>query len=96
MQNFRNNVSFYNRESSCGCDRQTDRSQKPDRMMDRRDYFSEMLCKNTFSLENMPLAMAYVPWQKWQNIFEADKGFHCGTIFQELHKPFEHAGGGCR
>ena len=48
------------------------------------------------SPEHMTLAMAYVPWQKWQNIFEADKGFHCGTIFQELHKPFEHAGGGCR
>lgn len=46
--------------------------------------------------DHMPLAMAYVPWQKWQNIFEADKGFHCGTIFHELHKPFEHAGGGCR
>lgn len=46
--------------------------------------------------EQMVLAMAYVPWQKWQNIFDADKGFHCGTIFQELHKPFEHAGGGCR
>lgn len=46
--------------------------------------------------EHMVLAMAYVPWQQWQNIFDADKGFHCGTIFQELHKPFEHAGGGCR
>lgn len=46
--------------------------------------------------EYMALAMAYVPWQRWQNIFDADKGFHCGTIFQELHKPFEHAGGGCR
>lgn len=46
--------------------------------------------------EHMALAMAYVPWQKWQHIFDADKGFHCGTIFQELHKPFEHAGGGCR
>lgn len=47
-------------------------------------------------MEQMPLAMAYVPWQRWQNIFESEKGFHCGTIFRELHKPFEHAGGGCR
>lgn len=96
MQNFRNNVSFYNRENSCGCERQTDCTHKPDRMMDRRDTFQEMPCQAHLSLEAMPLAMAYVPWQRWLNLFEACKGFHCGTIFQELHKPFEHAGGGCR
>lgn len=96
MQNFRNNVSFYNRENSCGCERQTDCDRKPDRMMDRRDAFQEMPCQAHLTLETMPLAMAYVPWQRWQNLFEACKGFHCGTIFQELHKPFEHAGGRCR
>ena len=96
MQNFRNNVSFYNREASCGCEHQTDCARKPDRMMDRRETFPEMPCQTHFPLETMSLAMAYVPWQRWQNLFEACKGFHCGTIFQELHKPFEHAGGGCR
>ncbi len=35
-----------------------------------------------------PIAMAYVPWQKWKNIYELDKGFHTGTIFEELDKPF--------
>lgn len=34
------------------------------------------------------LAMAYVPWQTWRDIYDADKGFHCGTIFQELNMPF--------
>lgn len=34
------------------------------------------------------LAMAYVPWQTWRDIYEADKGFHCGTIFEELNMPF--------
>ena len=96
MQNFRNNVSFYNRENSCGCERQTDCDRKPDRMMDRRDAFQEIPCQAHLTHEHMPLAMAYVPWQRGQNLFEACKGFHCGTIFQELHKPFEHAGGGCR
>lgn len=71
MQNFRNNVSFYNNQGT-------------------------MPCHKADPLSDMPLAMAYVPWQRWQNLFDADRGFHCGTIFQELHKPFEHAGGGCR
>ncbi len=39
------------------------------------------------------LAMAYVPWQTWRDIYEADKGFHCGTIFQELNLPFLGKGG---
>lgn len=43
--------------------------------------------------ENMPLAMAYVPWQTWQNIYDAEKGFCNGTIFQELNLPFRGVGG---
>ena len=44
---------------------------------------------------HMPIAMAYVPWQVWQDIYDAEKGFHRGTIFQELDKPFLGMGG-CR
>ncbi len=49
-------------------------------------------------LSSMPLAMAYVPWQEWQNIYEAEKGFHRGTIFEELDKPFKGImmGGCCK
>ena len=39
------------------------------------------------------LAMAYVPWQKWRDLYEPEKGFHCGTIFQELNLPFLGKGG---
>nr|WP_243207112.1 spore coat associated protein CotJA [Mediterraneibacter hominis] len=42
----------------------------------------------------MPLAMAYVPWQKWQNIYEPCKGLSQGTIFQDLDKLF-YGKGGC-
>lgn len=45
------------------------------------------------TLEDMPLAMAYVPWQKWQNLYDAEKGFCNGTIFQELNLPFQGIGG---
>lgn len=44
-------------------------------------------------LSDMPLAMAYIPWQAWGNLYEAEKGFHRGTIFEELDKPFRGIGG---
>lgn len=44
---------------------------------------------------SMPIAMAYVPWQVWQDIYDADKALCRGTIFQELDKPFQGMGG-CR
>lgn len=47
-------------------------------------------------LRGMPLAMAYVPWQEWCDIYEADKGFCHGTIFKELNKPFRGIGGCCK
>ena len=47
-------------------------------------------------LRGMPLAMAYVPWQEWCDIYEADKGFCHGTIFKELNKPFRGTGGCCK
>ena len=45
------------------------------------------------TIEDMPLAMAYVPWQKWKNIYDAEKGFCNGTIFQDLNLPFFGIGG---
>lgn len=51
---------------------------------------------NCDELSSMPLAMAYVPWQEWRRIMDADKGFCCGTIFEELNKPFRGTGGDCR
>ncbi len=44
-------------------------------------------------LRGMPIAMAYVPWQEWRNIYEIQKGFRRGTIFEELDKPFQGKGG---
>ena len=38
---------------------------------------------------DMVIAMAYVPWQKFQNVYSIQDGcFVCGTIFKELDKPF--------
>ncbi|MDO4555062.1 MAG: spore coat associated protein CotJA [Lachnospiraceae bacterium] len=34
------------------------------------------------------LAMAYVPFQKWQNVYQPDEGLRAGTIFKDLNLPF--------
>ena len=49
--------------------------------------------ETTCSFSGMPIAMAYVPWQEWQDLYEIDKALYCGTIFKELHKPFLGTGG---
>lgn len=44
----------------------------------------------------MPLAMAYVPWQRFVKMYELDVAFVQGTVFPELDKPFLGNGGMCR
>ncbi len=44
--------------------------------------------RETNNCDAFPIGMAYVPWQKFQNLFEPEKGFQTGTIFIELDKPF--------
>ena len=40
-------------------------------------------------LDQLPLAMAYVPWQHFTQMYEnLEKGYKAGTIFPELDKPF--------
>lgn len=41
------------------------------------------------NMEQLPIAMAYVPWQKNANMFEnLNEAFKIGTIFPALNKPF--------
>ena len=42
----------------------------------------------------MVVAMAYVPWQQLDTVYEAENGYPRGTIFPELDKPWM-AGGTC-
>ena len=43
---------------------------------------------NSSCVDSLPLAMAYVPMQKWRDIYDIDVGFSRGTIFKELDLPF--------
>lgn len=41
------------------------------------------------SSKEFPIAMAYVPWQHMENVYEnLEEAFMIGTIFPELNKPF--------
>lgn len=40
------------------------------------------------ALGQFPIAMAYVPWQRFGQTFDLSKALCVGTIFPELEKPF--------
>ena len=41
------------------------------------------------SIEDFPIAMAYVPWQHFHQIYDnLEEAYQQGTIFPELNKPF--------
>lgn len=45
-------------------------------------------------VNSLPLAMAYVPSQRFENLYEVAEAWQNGTLFADLNKPYE--GGGCR
>jgi hypothetical protein len=48
------------------------------------------------SVNTCPLAMAYVPMQRWCQTYAPQEGFHRGTIFPELDLSFYgDRGGAC-
>ena len=38
--------------------------------------------------EDPALAIAYVRWQQWGNLYEPEEAYTHGTIFPDLDKPF--------
>lgn len=43
---------------------------------------------NSGCWDHFPIAMAYVPWQRWQQPYPIEHGFKRGTIFPDLDLPF--------
>lgn len=50
--------------------------------------------RNDSMCADMVVAMAYVPWQTLETVYEPENGFPRGTIFPELDKPLM-VGGAC-
>lgn len=79
MDNYNNRQSMYHRNRS-NC-----------RMNNSVMYSAPVVSGDSCpyqGVDRLPLAMAYVPWQKWQNLYEPCKGIQVGTIFGDLDYPF--------
>lgn len=48
------------------------------------------------NLSQKPLAMAYVPWQKFENVLDAGCGLNQGTVFEDLIFPFIGSQAACQ
>ena len=83
MANYQNNMCCSRRSSQPVQTVQHGRQSRMDGCPDTHDHFPA----------GMPIAMAYVPWQKWQDLYEPCNGLESGTIFKELDKPFLGKGG---
>lgn len=51
---------------------------------------SENIC--AIKDDNKYVTMCYVPMQQWEELYDEDMAYKCGTAFPSLNKPF--AGGG--
>ena len=40
-------------------------------------------------VDHMGPTMGYIPWQRWEEIYDMEKGLCQGTIFPNLDKPFK-------
>ena len=50
-----------------------------------------------YDMDRFPVAMLYVPWQRWNQTYELDRGLKAGTIFPDLDRPFRGVRkGGCK
>lgn len=55
------------------------------------EMFSEASEMNSSNCDTP--VMAFIPVQKWRELYDAEKGFDRGTIFQEIDLPFLGEGG---
>ena len=46
-------------------------------------------------MDKVPVAVVYVPWQDFGEVYPLDRGFHAGTIFPVLDLPFLYANPAC-
>lgn len=64
-----------------------------------RQNLSMDCVKENNNEKKYPIAMAYVPWQKWRDVVDGCKGLAQGTIFNELALNFgcanKNCGGDC-
>ena len=53
-----------------------------------QSYNKASECPSNECLEKLPLAMCYVPMQKWGTVYDPDVALERGTLFPDLDFPF--------
>lgn len=78
----------------CGCSgaMNHDGSMKNDNGGSKNRSMNQSMNCSMEKIDQYPIAMAYVPWQKYGDTFDLETGFRIGTIFPELDQPFMRAG----
>lgn len=68
----------------------------PYQVNDRRDCSCHMppMTRPNDDCKDYVIAMAYVPWQYYNQTYELPMALQTGTIFPELNKPFRGSKGG--
>ena len=77
---------FDNFYSACGCTEEDVPNNTPNSPSDSSDC-------DDWILKKVGYAQAYVPFQKFKPISEADQGLACGTIFPSLVMPYKKGTG---
>lgn len=86
---------YSGQDCSCQRNRSMNRSMEP-----RCEYDSMMKKRRSHGhqhagVDSMVIAMQYVPWQHWDQVYCPEEALQYGTIFPELNKPF-YGKGACR
>lgn len=94
MDSNRNRNDLNHQRHSCGCSG-TGQNNPAHRHSTVRPVSEDCGCgMNTGSqFDQSVIAMAYVPWQKFEETWMPEEGLYRGTIFPSLYKPFMR--GGC-
>lgn len=73
------------------CDKSMQSDQWSNKTCEEKNAFCQAHngIKSIEHVDYMGPTMAYVPWQRWQEIYDMEKGFCKGTIFGDLDKPFK-------
>jgi len=73
---------------SCGNAKVVDRCDDTCDRNRSRTHCDDDCSRGRDMLYGVPLAMGYVPWQKFECTYEPAQALQAGTIFPELDKPF--------
>ena len=78
------------RTGDCGCGRPERREihgNFPEERCGCEQTVSESCCRDD-RMKAFALAMAYVPWQEWENLYEEEAALARGTLFEALDLPW--------